>query len=78
MGVSSSSASSVATRPLSAQTSLLVALVLRSVETVRASSLMRTDRPSSVSGDCACSWETPSANSIRTTAARTRAFACVT
>ena len=61
VGFSSSRASSVATRPLSALTSLFVALFLRRVETVPASALMRSDRPSSVSGDCACSCETPSA-----------------
>ena len=64
--VSPSLASSVATLFSKAARSFLLAVVLDSDETLLASVVIRSDKPSSVSDDCAYSREKPNANRTTT------------
>ena len=59
--------SSALTLVSSALTSLLSALFLVKVDTIRVSVVIRPDKPSRVSEDCACNCEKPNTNKTTTT-----------
>lgn len=65
-GVFPSLASRVATLFSKAARSFLLAFVLDSDETLLASVVIRSDKPSSVSEDCACNCEKPNTNKTAT------------